>query len=70
MLTYFNCAEKSSLVSSSSQLSSQRCVLLPGTSVSSCVQSVAIEVSFGSCLVVNVHGSVQNEVVEYMTRLK
>lgn len=37
--TYFNCAEKSSLVSSSSQLSSHRCVLSPGTSASSCVQS-------------------------------
>lgn len=36
---YFSCAEKSSLVSSSSQLSSHKCVLSPGTSVSSCVQS-------------------------------
>jgi hypothetical protein len=40
--TNLNCAEKSSLVSSSSQLSSHRCVLSPGTSVSSCVQSVII----------------------------
>ena len=40
--TNLNCAEKSSLVSSSSQLSSHKCVLSPGTSVSSCVQSVII----------------------------
>lgn len=48
-VTYFNCAEKSSLVSSSSQLSSHRCVLSPGTSVSSCVQS-AITQSSAPCL--------------------
>jgi hypothetical protein len=39
VFTYFNCFEKSSLVSSSSQLSSQRCVFPPGTSASSCGQS-------------------------------
>jgi hypothetical protein len=44
-MAHFSCAEKSSLVSSSSQLSSHRCVLSPGTSVSSCVQSARI-VSF------------------------
>lgn len=39
--THFSCFEKSSLVSSSSQLSSHRCVFppSPGTSVSSCGQS-------------------------------
>lgn len=38
--THFNCFEKSSLVSSSSQLSSHKCVFCsPGTSASSCGQS-------------------------------
>ncbi len=37
--TYFNCLLKSSFSSSSSQLSSHRCVVPPGTSVSSCDQS-------------------------------
>jgi hypothetical protein len=44
--THFSCAEKSSLVSSSSQLSSHRCVLSPGTSVSSCVQSASTSAPF------------------------
>ena len=42
--SHLNCAEKSSLVSSSSQLSSQRCCVEPSVaaaSVSSCAQSVA-----------------------------
>lgn len=39
MSTYLNCTANSSLVSSSSQLSSQRCVFPPGICVSSSVQS-------------------------------
>ena len=41
---YFSCFEKSSFSSSSSQLSSQRCALPPGTSASSCVQSARREI--------------------------
>src|SRR5882757_1465740 len=46
VLTYFNCLLKSSFSSSSSQLSSQRCVVPPGTSVSSCDQSVHTALAF------------------------
>lgn len=48
--TYFNCFEKSSLVSSSSQLSSHKCVVPPscpgGTSLSSGAQSAAYQSAY------------------------